>query len=191
MKICVYCGARNFDIQEKCSDCGAPFVDVTKKLVVRKPSSVAVASKIFLIMNIVLWGLCFLLSFVLWLLSFGEGNVEIISSFIFMIATAVRTIVNVVVFLQYNRKIKDGEIVGVGFRIFTVLFVSFIAGLLMFCDNNANNAKDTQKQEPTLSYNVQNTNNKVNEMKQFKELLDVGIITQEEFEKKKKEILSL
>ena len=39
--------------------------------------------------------------------------------------------------------------------------------------------------------NVQNTNDPISEVKRYKELLDNGIITQEEFEKKKKELLNL
>jgi len=39
--------------------------------------------------------------------------------------------------------------------------------------------------------NVQNTNDPITEVKRYKELLDNGIITQEEFEKKKKELLNL
>ena len=39
--------------------------------------------------------------------------------------------------------------------------------------------------------NVQNTNDPITEVKKYKELLDNGIITQEEFEKKKKELLNL
>ena len=39
--------------------------------------------------------------------------------------------------------------------------------------------------------NVQNINDPITEVKRFKDLLDNGIITQEEFEKKKKELLNL
>ena len=39
--------------------------------------------------------------------------------------------------------------------------------------------------------NVQNINDPITEVKRYKELLDNGIITQEEFEKKKKELLNL
>ena len=39
--------------------------------------------------------------------------------------------------------------------------------------------------------NVQNTNDPITEVKRYKELLDNGIITQEEFDKKKKELLNL
>ena len=39
--------------------------------------------------------------------------------------------------------------------------------------------------------NVQNTNDPITEVKRYKELLDNGIITREEFDKKKKELLNL
>ena len=43
----------------------------------------------------------------------------------------------------------------------------------------------------TNNSNVQNTNDPITEVKRYKELLDNGIITQEEFDKKKKELLNL
>ena len=36
----------------------------------------------------------------------------------------------------YNRKIKNGEVVGTGFKVCSLLFVNTIAGILMLCDNN-------------------------------------------------------
>ena len=43
----------------------------------------------------------------------------------------------------------------------------------------------------TNNSNIQNTNDPITEVKRYKELLDNGIITQEEFDKKKKELLNL
>ena len=50
-------------------------------------------------------------------------------------------------------------------------------------------AKNEKNQ--TNNSNVQNTNDPITEVKRYKELLDNGIITQEEFDKKKKELLNL
>ena len=39
---------------------------------------------------------------------------------------------------SFSEKAKYGEKVGVGFKICTLLFVSFIAGILLFCRNENN-----------------------------------------------------
>ena len=57
-----------------------------------------------------------------------------------------------------------------------------IRELLMDCIEKANNS--TKKTQNTQTNNLE-------ELKQIKELLDMGIITQEEFDKKKKELLNL
>lgn len=36
--------------------------------------------------------------------------------------------------LSYNRRINENEPIGVGFKVCTLIFVSFIAGILMLCD---------------------------------------------------------
>ena len=46
------------------------------------------------------------------------------------------------------------------------------------------------KEQPQIINNIQQTSN-ADELKKFKELLDTGIITQEEFEAKKKQLLGL
>ena len=37
--------------------------------------------------------------------------------------------------IHYNKCLKDGKPVSVGFKVCTLLFVSLIAGVLMLCDN--------------------------------------------------------
>lgn len=55
--------------------------------------------------------------------------------------------------------------------------------LQIICDNN----KDTSTEEQ----NDNNLSNNIEEIKKFKQLLDEGIITQQEFEIKKKELLNI
>lgn len=37
--------------------------------------------------------------------------------------------------IKYNRSIKEGTSVSIGFKVCTFLFVNLIAGILMLCDN--------------------------------------------------------
>ncbi len=38
--------------------------------------------------------------------------------------------------VAYNKKLKNGEPISTGFKVCSLLFVSLIAGILMFCDND-------------------------------------------------------
>ncbi|MBQ5929195.1 MAG: SHOCT domain-containing protein, partial [Clostridia bacterium] len=62
-----------------------------------------------------------------------------------------------------------------------LIFINLIAGILMFCDANS--------EEKTV-VKVDN-NDMETKLKQYKNLLDQGLITQEEFDTKRKEILKL
>ena len=73
------------------------------------------------------------------------------------------------------------------FKICTLLFVNLVAGILLLCDKENGYREITVQPIPA----PMQPNNSVDELKKYKELLDSGIITQEEFEEKKKQLLQL
>ena len=57
--------------------------------------------------------------------------------FIFLFGTVVFFVVfNAIILAVYEKKTNADNNVGVGFKIFTLLFVNIIAGIIMLCDND-------------------------------------------------------
>ena len=101
---------------------------------------------------------------------------------------------------SYFTKISKKRPIGTAFKICMLLFVNLVAGILLLCDKG--NGYQEVFSDPAQTSNLQTSNmetpnaqtpkqpqNVAKELKGYKELLDCGIITQEEFEEKKKELL--
>ena len=118
-----------------------------------------------------------------------EALIGLLSFLPFSIASAV-------VLAVYVRKMGVGEKVGTAFKVCTLLFINIIAGILMLCDNESNEEANVvvyhQPAPPAPPAPiVVKKDDKFDEVKKYKELLENGVITQEEFENKKKELLGL
>lgn len=78
-----------------------------------------------------------------------------------------------------------------------IIFILFIVGLIIgikgIIKPNSQNLKPTQNnaEVPKITNRIQNNTDNIEEIKKYKNLLDMGVITQEEFIKKKNELLNL
>ena len=61
----------------------------------------------------------------------------------------------------------------------------------MGLSNDIKDAYNSYKQNSAMQNNAENTFSSADEIMKYKTLLDAGVITQEEFEMKKKQILNL
>ena len=69
-----------------------------------------------------------------------------------------------------------------------IMFLMFVACILSFIKRSV--VQKTEKEEFQVINNLHETSN-ADELKKYKELLDSGVITQEEFDAKKKQLLNL
>ena len=225
MKVCKRCGAQNFDIKQNCDKCGYPLYEkgshVTRQQVVykenintsisqrqpyknlsvpkpKKPSGVAIAAEVFLILTNIVYDLCSVFFLFFLIASAGMDSYQRVTmeALIGLLCFLPFSIASAVVLAVYVRKMGVGEKVGTAFKVCTLLFISIIAGILMLCDNESNEESNVvvyhqpAAPAPTAPIVVKK-DDKFDEVKKYKELLENGVITQEEFENKKKELLGL
>lgn len=184
MKVCKICGTKNFDFNTHCEKCEQPLDSAPMKI-----SSLSRATEIIMIIGTVLAGIAVLVWFVLGLIVLqleaivGQGLEPFIGvdSFIWLIVLLIEFLACFFTTRYYRNKIYAQERISSIFMVFTLIFINFIAGILMFCDANS--------EEKTV-VKVDN-NDMETRVKQYKKLLEQGLITQEEFDKKRKEILKL
>ncbi len=207
MKVCKNCGAQNFDIKQNCDKCGYPLVEKgsvstmqkqmngsVSVLTKKKASGAAIAAKVFLILTNVAYDILFLFWLVWWIIGLTYSQpVVAFEGLICMLVYLVFAIASGVVLAVYDRKVDLGEKVGTAFKVCTLLFISIIAGILMLCDNGPEDDVQVvvcnQPASPTPTDIKKD--DKFDEVKKYKELLENGVITQEEFDAKKKELLGL
>lgn len=113
MSFCIRCGAGIEETTMFCPNCGNPCGAAVQQPLYQqayapevRPSGLAVAAKVLMIISTVVMGL-----------------------YIIPLAWCLPMTIS------YNKKIKAGIPVSVGFKICTLLFVNTIAGILMLCDN--------------------------------------------------------
>lgn len=87
-----------------------------------KSSGLKTAAKVFMIISCAMCGVLFLANIYL-------GIVAALSCLVPLFWQLPMTIV-------YFEKLKNGERVGTGFKVCSLLFVSLVAGILMLCDND-------------------------------------------------------
>ena len=108
MKFCPKCGTQLVDEAVVCTGCGcavAAPAEANVAVAAKPASGLTTAAKILMIISTVVTG--FYLIPLAWCLPMT---------------------------ISYSKKIKNGEPVGTGFKICTLLFVNTIAGILMLCD---------------------------------------------------------
>ena len=203
MKVCRNCGAENFDIHTACTKCGSALSapasyaghlksapSITAKKAVYAESGLSTAVKVFMVISTVTGAIATLFYFVCWLLlltALKETGVLPVSAWAGMMIMLAYTIVAFLMTNSYFRKIYEKVPIGTAFKICTLIFISTIAGILMLCDKN-----DGQKEVVILNEEAKpETKSIPEELIEYRKLLDQGIITQEEFDQKKRELLGL
>lgn len=211
MKVCKNCGAQNFDIKQNCDKCGYPLVEKgsvstmqkqmngsVSVLTKKKASGAAIAAEVFLILTNIVYDLCSVFFLFFLIASAGMDSYQRVTmeALIGLLSFLPFSIASAVVLAVYVRKMGVGEKVGTAFKVCTLLFINIIAGILMLCDNESNEEANVvvyhqpAAPAPTAPIVVKK-DDKFDEVKKYKELLENGVITQEEFENKKKELLGL
>lgn len=113
MKFCTKCGAELVDEAIICVKCGCAVesteISQSESKAPPRKSGLSTAAKVFMVLGTIImamWTFCIGLAWCLPL-----------------------TII-------YFKKVNNGEPIGVGFKICSLLFVSMIGGILMLCDND-------------------------------------------------------
>ena len=166
MKKCPVCGFSNFDPNITCEKCGyqfskdadlAPLNEIDfkenvahyREQIVQKTktyqsplqkspvSGLRTVAKVFMMISTVAVVAYFVLTLALWILALVAGSyIYQITIFALAACLMIFTIVCVSMTVHYFRAVYDRVNVGIGFKICTLLFVSWIAGILMLCDND-------------------------------------------------------
>ena len=108
MKYCAKCENELFDDAVVCPKCGCAVEGVKKPVTAGNPSGLKTVANVFMIIGCVVGAMMAFLIPLAWCLPMT---------------------------ISYNRKIKQGEPVSVGFKVCCLLFVKVIAGIVMLCDN--------------------------------------------------------
>lgn len=156
-----------------------------------------------------------LLTAVIYWVSFGILASQ--SNTAFLIIPALYTIVDLVILIWRQVAVEDGNKVGSG--VFTLIFCSTVGGILTLCipesqlrgsassssySTSTNYASSTPSypsvtyksvpktsSTPQASQKAPSEKEKIELVREYKKLLDEGAITEEEFAKKKKELLQI
>lgn len=107
MKYCRSCGNELLDEAVVCPKCGCAVEGAKNPVIASKPSGLKSVANVFMILGCIV----------------GAG------AFLIPLAWCIPMT------MTYNKKIQSGEPVSVGFKVCCLLFVSFIAGIIMLCDN--------------------------------------------------------
>ncbi|MBE5730446.1 MAG: hypothetical protein E7350_00665 [Clostridiales bacterium] len=188
MKICKNCGAENFDVLSFCDKCGKPITALpVGDQQDKEQGGLRIAAKVLMVISTVSYGISFLVCFAFWFIILitakgaGLSGLEIgISSPVLVIMMLI-TLLQLIASWLMTRHYFEAEHISITFKVCTLLFVSMIAGILMLCDDGKKSNKQTKKPK--------NENNIFLVLEQYKNLLDHGLITQEEYDEKKKQLL--
>ena len=130
---CVHCGKEINENAVICPNCGVPTDKYYASNKKSDNNGLQTAAKIFLIISCVGIGLLFLIGFIVLMavgILFHAGAIGC-ASFLYLIPLAWCLPMTI----HYCKATKNNEIVGIGFKVCTLLFVNLIAGILMLCDN--------------------------------------------------------
>ena len=159
MKVCRNCGTRNFDIDTTCGKCHAPLMSkVDMKLglqtivndqgerqsvAVSKNNGLSITAKVFLIIACVYQGIAALTYLIMLLVTgvinnaYGGGAEGVVWLYFIIMAICVAiTVISICMTSSYCGKIYEGKKIGTAFKVWTLLLVSLVAGILMFCDED-------------------------------------------------------
>lgn len=148
MRLCPNCNTNNFDVDINCKKCGYPLDTDPFEAVVTipepsfyvksiEPTESQRVARAFMIFMCVLHGLSAFTTFALWIVFLALKISQLAISFLISMFIILPTIaLCIYMTCNYSHKIENGIKVETSFKVITLLFVSFIAGILMFCDNN-------------------------------------------------------
>ena len=161
MKTCSNCGTKNFETNEVCEKCRQPLRLITTvqpnmeqlraaiqpqygnetATKANNGNGLRTAIKVFLILDTVRCALAALICGVLWVtfLNLAQysatARADAFTSAICIIICVVQLTICVCMMITYFNKISSSRAkMSVGFKICTLLFVSFVGGILMLCD---------------------------------------------------------
>lgn len=132
MKYCSHCGAEIEDEAAICVHCGCATNDNKPKAANNNMGKIAL---IFMIIGCIGTPLSVLTQ----ILGFFDSAETMILGIIGIIIGLLPLAWCIPMTVHFSRKYKNGESVGVGFKVCTLLFVNLIAGILMFCMPSDNN----------------------------------------------------
>ena len=208
MKTCYNCGAKNFETSKTCSRCNQPIYEknshfqysnvpsihhIQKDGTILTESGLSTAVKVSMLCITISLAIAFITFLILWIIALALPNaqVEALLLLIYMLSFFIPTLIALCMTISYFNKINAHEPIGIGFKICAIIFVGILPGVLMLCDggNGYKTIHVQPQQNPTPPQ--ENKSIPITTLKEYKELLDAGIITQEEFDAKKKQILDL
>lgn len=208
MKTCNNCGTKNFDTNSVCSRCGQPIHEKNSHFQFSNPHSISynqtngtiltesglsTAVKVSMLCITISLAIAFITFLILWIitLTLPNAQVEALLFLTYMICCFIPTLIAFCMTISYFNKINAHEPIGIGFKICAIIFVGILPGVLMLCDsgNGYKTIHVQPQQNPTPPQ--ENESISITTLKEYKELFDAGIITQEEFDAKKKQILGL
>ncbi|MBQ9706359.1 MAG: SHOCT domain-containing protein [Clostridia bacterium] len=113
------------------------------------------------------------------------GTTFLIFGISFVVFGAISLIVSIVGLKKLNNATRASDI-STGFKVVVLLFSNLISGIIMLCMTD----KDyLPKGAPVVTAQPASQNNDLEQISKLKKLLDMGAITQEEFDYKKAKIL--
>lgn len=158
MKICKNCGAENFEINTECEKCKQPLLKehFTPPTYQETPNAtsndipsieyyypasngLSIAAKVIMIINTSALGLLSLFCFISWIALLTSKIYELhffaVLFFICMWISIAFTIITLLMTVSYAKKINLKQPISTAFKVCTLLFVSFLAGILMLLDS--------------------------------------------------------
>ena len=152
-----------------------------------------IAAKIFLILSIVSIAISigYLMLICIMIMSFGIAGEEIfgvlfvITAAIIMIMAGLCLAPSLVISIVGLRKLnaaKNKSDISITWKILILIFGNLISGILLFCMDDEDFSGEKKNEESGVDG--------IELLKRYKELLDMGAITEEEYQQKKQEILS-
>ena len=141
MKKCPNCGYQNFDVNQECTICKSPlFTSFGSNFAPPTTSAnegLRKATKVFLLLEVILAWITFVCTVVWWITLLAVAPVPLVAimSILYMVIALALALFRTRMASSYSNRICKNGYVGTGFKICTLLFVSTIAGILMFCDD--------------------------------------------------------
>ena len=133
MKTCNFCGANNFDCDTECYKCKRSFSED----VIGEISQIKKFAKIILLVTIMIQAVAIITLAIFWIIALLVPELSY-AAIVFAISLMVLIpgiAISCAMSNHYRSKVDAGEDVGLFFKIYTLLFVSVIAGVAMLYDN--------------------------------------------------------
>ena len=220
MKICKNCGTQNFDINRLCTKCGSvllaepsfsstlhpsnacDFYSNSTNTVIEKESGLSITAKVFMLISTISSWLLFVYSLIVWIASLFsyrilstlvDNKFQLLLPWLYMLLSFAVALTCLLMTISYFKRISERRPIGTAFKVCTLLFVNLLAGIFLLCEQEDGYRKkiitSTPQALPTPI--VSQSKDVTEELKEYRKLLYDGVITQEHFEAKKKQILGL